>query len=193
MNKHHKLIAQVSVLSSLMLGGVIAPLPTSMHNNDQVTVQAAKKKYYFKKDTAKLRDLKIKIDKVRFLSPSEDGTTDKNMVVFEYSITNLSNKDIDAVTGWQAVFNAYQKNKDTEGKLEVGSTPSEYQDAIDVQTQKINKNGTVKCVTAYELADTKTPVVLKATKGFEGKKLGQKTYKIGTFEQAKDYSTESAN
>lgn len=193
MNKHHKLIAQVSVLSSLMLGGVIAPLPTSMHNNDQVTVQAAKKKYYFKKDTAKLRDLKIKIDKVRFLSPSEDGTTDKNMVVFEYSITNLSNKDIDAVTGWQAVFNAYQKNKDTEGKLEVGSTPSEYQDAIDVQTQKINKNGTVKCVTAYELADTKTPVVLKATKGFEGKKLGQKTYQIGTFEQAKDYSTESAN
>lgn len=193
MNKHHKLITQVSVLSSLMLGGVIAPLPTSMHNNDQATVQAAKKKYYFKKDTAKLRDLKIKIDKVRFLSPSEDGTTDKNMVVFEYSITNLSNKDIDAVTGWQAVFNAYQKNKDTEGKLEVGSTPSEYQDAIDVQTQKINKNGTVKCVTAYELADTKTPVVLKATKGFEGKKLGQKTYQIGTFEQAKDYSTESAN
>lgn len=144
-------------------------------------------KYYFNGTTANIHDITIKITGVKFFNGLE--ASDKKLIVFEYDLTNKTNKDIDVNSGWQAVFNAYQENKNTDGKLEVGATPTNYSNLLDNQSQTIKKNGHLNFVAAYELKDDKTPVVLKATQGYDGKEIGQKTYKIGTFEDQADPST----
>lgn len=160
---------------------------TNNATNSSKTSQATKKapsEYYFDGTTANIRDLKIKITGVKFY----DGLTenDKKVIAFEYDLTNKTNKDIDVNTGWLAVFNAYQDNKNTDGKLEVASTPTNYNNILKNQDQKIKKNGHLNFVVAYELDNDTQPVVLKATKGFDGKFLGQKSFKIGKFEKQKD-------
>lgn len=142
------------------------------------TQSSVKSKYYFDGTTANLHDLKIHIDKVSYY-PGDETTDNKNLICFDYTITNKTDKDIDALTGWQAVFNAYQDNKNTEGKLEVGPMPDDTSDQIlHDQDQTIKKGGSVKCRTAYELDSNSKPVTLKATQGVDGKFLGKKTYKL---------------
>lgn len=103
----------------------------------------------------------------------------KHLICFDYTITNKTDKDINAIGGWQDVFNAYQDNKNTEGKFEVGILPSDTSDQVlHNQDQTIKKNGTVKCRAAYELDSTTKPVVLKASQGNDGKFLGKKVYKL---------------
>lgn len=151
---------------------------SSTNSSSTSTAKKAHSKYYFDGKTANLRDVKIHIDRVRFYQASEE-TDNKNLICFDYTITNKTDKDINALSGWQAVFNAYQDNKNTEGKLEVGALPSDTSDQVlHDQDQTIKKNGTVKCRTAYELSSASKPVVLKAAQGVDGKFLGKKTYKI---------------
>jgi len=141
------------------------------------TTQTIKSKYYFDGKTANLHDIKIHIDKVSYYKADE--MNDKDVICFDYTITNKTDKDIDALAGWQSVFNAYQDNKNTEGKLDVAAMPSDTSDQIlHDQDQTIKKGGSVKCRTAYELNSTSKPVVLKATQGIDGKFLGKKTYKV---------------
>lgn len=151
---------------------------SSTNNSSSSSVKKTHSQYYFDGKTANLHDLKIHIDHVQFYQASEE-TNNKNLICFDYTITNKTDKDINAITGWQAAFNAYQDNKNTEGKLEVGALPSDTSDQIlHDQTQTIKKNGTVKCRATYELDSTSKPVVLKATQGVDGKFLGKKTFKI---------------
>ena len=143
------------------------------------TIQQTHGKYYFDGTTANLQDVKIKITGVKFYQ-GDETTNGKNVICFDYTITNKTDKDVNALTGWQAVFNAYQDNKNTEGKLEVAPMPSDTSDQIlQEQDQSIKKGGSVKCRMAYELDSNKKPVVLKATKGYDGTFLGKKTFKIG--------------
>lgn len=117
-----------------------------------------------------IRSLSIKLAKIHQI---------KNLICFDYTITNKTDKDINAIDGWQAVFNAYQDNKNTEGKLQVGALPPDTSEKVlDIQDQTIKKGGTVKCRASYELASTSKLVVLKATKGDSGKYLGKKVYYI---------------
>lgn len=139
------------------------------------------KKYYFDGKTANLKDEKITINKVSFYK-GDESSNNKKLIVFDYTITNKTDKDINAINGWQAVFNAYQDNKDTEGKLEVGTLPSDTSESIlHNQDQTIKKGGSVKCRVAYQLDSNTKPIVLKATKGYDGDFLGKKTFKIGKF------------
>lgn len=164
---------------------------SSSSSNNTKTSQSTKKapsEYYFDGTTANIRDLKIKITGVKFYNGLTEN--DKKSIAFEYDITNKTNKDIDVNTGWLAVFNAYQENKNTDGKLEVDSTPTNYNNLLKNQDQKIKKNGHLNFVIAYKLDNDKQPVVLKATKGFDGKFLGQKSFEIGKFENQKDSTTE---
>ncbi|ANK59456.1 hypothetical protein AYR54_03875 [Loigolactobacillus backii] len=184
-------------LRKLGLGGLISVSLLGMGAgvftptfNQSSQVQAATK-YKFKKNAVVIHDLKIKINKVKFLKPSD--TDDHNRIIFEYTITNRTKKDIDAISGWQAVFNAYQKNKNTEGELEVGSTPNGYDTELKNQSQKINKGGSVKGVATYNLDNTSTPVVLKATQGVDGKKLGQKAYKVTKLQEEAPLNLDSSS
>lgn len=186
-----KKIVKTGLSGAVALGVFLSPLPNLVQVSQPTNTVQAAAKYKFKKNVAKIHDLKIKINKVKFLKPSD--TDEHNRIVFEYTITNKTNKDINAITGWQAVFTAYQKNKNTEGQLEVGSTPNGYDDELKNQSQKINKGGSVKGVTVYNLDNVTTPVVLKASQGIDGKKIGQKTYKIGDFQEEAPLNLDSGS
>lgn len=164
------------------------------------TTQQTHGKYYFDGTTANLQDVKIKITGVKFYQ-GDETTNGKNVICFDYTITNKTDKDVNALTGWQAVFNAYQDNKNTEGKLEVAPMPSDTSDQIlQEQDQSIKKGGSVQCRMAYELDSNKKPVVLKATKGYDGTFLGKKTFKLDKLldqkqatSSVKDNSTENSS
>lgn len=163
----------------MLCGGLTAcGNSTNKQSTNSGTTQQTQRKYYFDGKTANLHDVKIHIDHVKFYQASEE-TNNKNLICFDYTITNKTDKDINAIGGWQDVFNAYQDNKNTEGKLEVGILPSDTSDQVlHNQNQTIKKNGTVKCRAAYELDSTTKPVVLKASQGTDGKFLGKKKYKL---------------
>ncbi|WP_241354139.1 DUF5067 domain-containing protein, partial [Pseudomonas aeruginosa] len=78
---------------------------------------------------------------------------------------------------WLAVFVAIQDNDpNSVNELNVGTLPDEKY--LDSQMEQIKEGGTVENAISYELDDTKTPVVLKATKGIDGKELGEQTYNL---------------
>lgn len=155
------------------------------------TTSQVHRKYYFDGKTANLHDEKIKITKISFYS-ADENTADKNLIVFDYDITNKTNKDIDAISGWNVAFKAYQDNKNTEGRLKVGGLPEDTsQQVLNDQDQTIKKGGTVHSRAAYKLDSNEKPVVLKCFKGTDGRFLGQKKFKIGKFKD--DESTVSQN
>ncbi|MEE0002161.1 MAG: DUF5067 domain-containing protein [Weissella confusa] len=68
------------------------------------------------------------------------------------------------------------------------------QQFLDSQTESIKKGATAKNAIAYSLDDETTPVVLKATKGYDGKLLAKQTIKIqDALEKAKASSTADPN
>lgn len=149
-------------------------------DNNTKTVQVAKKdKYYFKDSKLVIHDLNIQITQTKIIQPGETGNEygEKPVIVFWYKVTNKTNKEIDAMTAWIAVFKAVQdNNSNTVNELEVVSLPDDR--FLDTQSQTIKKNGTVENAVAYTLSDTTTPVKLTATKGVGGKNLGSMTYKL---------------
>lgn len=149
-------------------------------DNNAKTVKVAKKdKYYFKDNKLVIHDLNIRITQTKIIQPGETGNEygEKPVIAFWYKVTNKTNKEIDAMTAWIAVFKAVQdNNSNTVNELEVASLPDDR--FLDTQSQTIKKNGTVENAFAYTLSDTTTPVKLTATKGVGGKKLGSMTYKL---------------
>jgi len=146
------------------------------------TVKVSKKKtpkYYFKNNKLAIRDLDIEITQTKVIQPGETGNEygEKPVIAFWYKTTNKTDKEIDAMTAWIAVFKAVQdNNSNTVNELEVASLPdSKFQDT---QSQTIKKNGTTENAIAYTLSETTTPVKLNATKGIGGDKLGSMTYKL---------------
>ena len=161
---------------TVALGLGVELIPATL--NPQI---AYAQKYSFKKNKVVISDINIKITKVSFYN----GLTadDKKLIVFDYEITNKTNKQIDAIAGWQAVFKAYQSNPNTAGELTVGALSADTAEQIlNDQTQIIKKGGTVHCRAAYELASDTKNVTLKAYKGDGGRYLGKHVYKIGTFQ-----------
>ena len=149
-------------------------------DNNTKTVQVAKKdKYYFKDNKLVIHDLNIQITQTKIIQLGETGNEygEKPVIAFWYKVTNKTNKEIDAMTAWIAVFKAVQdNNSNTVNELEVASLPDDR--FLDTQSQTIKKNGTVENAVAYTLSDATTPVKLTATKGIGGKKLGSMTYKL---------------
>lgn len=186
-----KKIGLISLTALACLSLAACGKQTATHKSSTTKTTQVHKKYYFDGKTANLKDEKITINKVSFYK-GDDSTNNKNLIVFDYTITNKSDKDINAITGWQAVFNAYQDNKNTEGKLEVGPLPNDTSEEIlHNQDQTIKKGGHVKCRTAYQLDSNSKPVVLKAVKGYDGNFLGKKTFKLGKFKTAEFKSSQT--
>ncbi|KRL27450.1 hypothetical protein FD27_GL001213 [Limosilactobacillus frumenti DSM 13145] len=171
-------------------------LSSTKKSSSNYTTYTTKEKYYFNGTTANLHDIKIHIDKVQIYKASET-TNNKNLVCFDYTITNKTDKDINAIEGWQSVFNAYQDNKNTEDKLEVCALPPDTSNQVlHDQNQAIKKNGTVQCRAAYNFDSNKKSIILKATKGSDSHFLGKRTYrldKLKTINVDQDNDSISAN
>jgi len=166
-------------LSAALLFGSAVPTGTQLDNVTQSEAHAAKKKYYFKDNVAKLQDVKIVITKTKVIKVGQKGNEygDKPVFAIWFKTKNLSNKNITPVDAWIAVFDGYQdNNKNMLKELNLGAAPDD--NLLDNGFAKIKKNGVVKYAVAFELTDLKTPVKLVAKKGYDGTVLGSKTYKV---------------
>jgi len=144
------------------------------------TVQSTgNSQYYFKDKTLKIHDATLVITDVKVIPVGEKGNEhgSKPVIAFWFKTTNLTDKEITPSDPWIACIDAYQDNNpNAVNKLDVGSLPDER--FLDTQFENIKKGGTVEGAIAYDLDDTTTPVVLKATQGIGGDKLGQQTFNI---------------
>ncbi len=136
--------------------------------------------YYFKDNVLLAEDVKIEITDWKIIPVGETGNEygSAPVIAFWFKTTNLSGKEhISPLTSWMAMFTAIQDNDPNAiNKLNVGTLPDNAY--LETQMAEIKKDGTVECAIAYELDDTVTPVLLKATKGLLGDDLGEQTFNI---------------
>jgi len=130
---------------------------------------------YFKNNTARLDDLKIKITNTKVIKVGEPGNEYgyKPVLAIWHEITNLGDDQTNAVKAWAKVFTAKQ---DTDSELNVGYNP-EY-DYLDTEMAEISKGEKVKNAIAYELNDLETPVTLIARNGLNGEVIGEQIFDI---------------
>lgn len=182
-----KLILSAALLSSLALAGCgdeseksEAPKEnTQAPASTEKTEKVDNKDVYFKDNEAKLEDVKVKITETKVIPVGEKGNEygEKPVFAIWYEATNLSDKDIDPISAWIAIFTAIQDNDpNMVNELEIGSLPDEAH--LDTQMNTIKKDGTVANSIAYELDDLETPVTLVANQGLSGKELGRKDFEI---------------
>ena len=134
---------------------------------------------YFKDNEAKIEDVKIKITGTKVIPVGEVGNEygEKPVFAIWYEVTNLSDKDIDPISAWLAIFTAIQDNNPNAiNELEVGALPDE--NHLDSQLETIKKGGTVENSIAYELDDLETPVTLVANQGIGREEIGREEYDI---------------
>lgn len=125
-------------------------------------------------------DCVIRITDYKVIQPGEEGNkfSDKPIIAFWYEVTNISGKEFSASTYWVALFDAYQDNNpNVVNKLEVGMSPAD-SDLLDEQNAIIKKDGTAHGVTAYELTDTETPVILRAGNAIGTEVYGEEIYTL---------------
>lgn len=137
------------------------------------------KDVYFKDNEVQIEDLKINITETKVIPVGQPGNEygEKPVFAIWYNTTNLSDKEIDPLTAWIAVFTAIQDNNpNAVNELETGSLPDD--SFLDSQMENIKKDGTVENAFAYELDDSETPVTLVATQGLLGEELGRQDYEI---------------
>lgn len=178
----YKGIGSTILVSILLLGACGAnESKESSKTQSEKTAKTAKKEEKkvttnaLKNNTVVLNDIDIKVLETEFIPKGTYEEQKKDQLAIIYEVKNKTNKEIDPSSGWFAVFEGTQDSKDAIRKLDVGSLPNmdKYQFALDSQLDIIKKGGTVKNAIAYNLEDIKTPVILKATKGIGGEKLGE--------------------
>lgn len=179
---NYKTIVSTILVSSLLLGACGAnESKDTPKTKSETTAKTAKKEEKkvgnngLKDNTAVLNDIDVKVLDTEFVPKNTYDAQDKDLLIIKYEVKNKTNKEIDPLSGWMATFTPTQESKNGIHKLEVGMMPFEdkYKDAMKYQSDIIKKDGTIKNSVAYSLEDTKTPVVLKATKGIGGEKLGE--------------------
>lgn len=177
-----KLLGSTLLISSLLLAACNSE-ETQKENKTEIAAKKVEKDQTKKEDvktglkekTAVLDDINVKVLETEFIPKGTYEGQDKDQLGIIYEVKNKSDKEIDAISGWLAVFEATQDIKDTVHKLNVGGLPNleKYTPFLDTQLDTIKKDGTLKNGIAYDLEDTTTPVILKATKGVNGEKLGE--------------------
>lgn len=135
---------------------------------------------YFDGETMKIEKATVKIISTEVLTPDESVYRDNNQLAFVYEVTNDSEEPLDGSMAWIACMNAYQETENTVGKLQVGTTPQDekFAEYRGDEFDELKPGGTKKYVIAYDLNDTTTPVILKATQGVAGKEIGEKTFNL---------------
>ncbi|EKS23783.1 DUF5067 domain-containing protein [Staphylococcus lugdunensis] len=155
-------------------------------NNDKNTEKVSEDKPQFKNDTLVLDQAVLKIDDTFILNDKDSG--DK-LLAFKYHVKNKSDsEDITSMNVWIACFEATQDSDNTVNKLDVGITPTtgKLGEWNEHSNDTIKKGKTTKGIMTYKLQNDED-VVLKATKGADGKKLGTKKIKLDDL-KSEDYS-----
>lgn len=140
----------------------------------------------FTNNTLVIDQAVLKIDDTFILNDKDSG--DK-LLAFKYHVKNKSDsEDITSMNVWIACFEATQDSDNTVNKLDVGITPTtgKLGKWNEHSNDTIKKGKTAKGIMTYKLQNDKD-VVLKATKGADGKKLGTKTIKLDDL-KSEDYS-----
>jgi hypothetical protein len=156
----------------------------SSKNSTETTISAPvteeKSDVYFDGETLKIDKATVKIISTEVLTPDESVYRDNNQIAFVYEVTNDDDEPLDGSMAWMACMDAYQETENTVGKLEVGMTPQDdkFEEYRGGEFDELKPGGTKQYVIAYDLNDTTTPVVLKATQGVAGKELGEKTFNL---------------
>jgi len=152
---------------------------SSTSSGTSASSSSTQSNYYFKDNVAETEDVKIVITDYKVIQPGETGNEygDQPVIAFWYDTTNKSGKEVSPMIAWMAIFTAYQDtNPNQVNKLNVGMLPDSA--FSDTQLEDIKQGGTASNAMSYELDDTSTPVVLKATKGLAGADLGEQEYSL---------------
>lgn len=155
-------------------------------SNNTETKSVNENKPQFANDTLVIDQAVLKIDDTFILNDKDSG--DK-LLAFKYHVKNKSDsEDITSMNVWIACFEATQDSDNTVNKLDVGITPTtgKLGEWNEHSNDTIKKGKTAKGIMTYKLQNDED-VVLKATKGVDGKKLGTKTIKLDDL-KSEDYS-----
>lgn len=155
-------------------------------SNNTETKSVNENKPQFANDTLVIDQAVLKIDDTFILNDKDSG--DK-LLAFKYHVKNKSDsEDITSMNVWIACFEATQDSDNTVNKLDVGITPTtgKLGEWNEHSNDTIKKGKTAKGIMTYKLQNDED-VVLKATKGSDGKKLGTKTIKLDDL-KSEDYS-----
>lgn len=155
-------------------------------SNNTETKSVNENKPQFENDTLVIDQAVLKIDDTFILNDKDSG--DK-LLAFKYHVKNKSDsEDITSMNVWIACFEATQDSDNTVNKLDVGITPTtgKLGEWNEHSNDTIKKGKTAKGIMTYKLQNDED-VVLKATKGADGKKLGTKTIKLDDL-KTEDYS-----
>lgn len=155
-------------------------------SNNTETKSVNENKLQFTNDTLVIDQAVLKIDDTFILNDKDSG--DK-LLAFKYHVKNKSDsEDITSMNVWIACFEATQDSDNTVNKLDVGITPTtgKLGKWNEHSNDTIKKGKTAKGIMTYKLQNDED-VVLKATKGAAGKKLGTKTIKLDNL-KSEDYS-----
>lgn len=155
-------------------------------SNNTETKSVNENKPQFANDTLVIDQAVLKIDDTFILNDKDSG--DK-LLAFKYHVKNKSDsEDITSMNVWIACFEATQDSDNTVNKLDVGITPTtgKLGEWNEHSNDTIKKGKTAKGIITYKLQNDED-VVLKATKGADGKKLGTKTIKLDDL-KSEDYS-----
>lgn len=141
---------------------------------------AEKPQYYFDESgIAVTKDFTITILDYKVVQPGEDLNPfgEKPILMFEYNITNTSDKDDVMPVYWTWVMTAVQDNNDN--YVNTLDTSVYFEDPyLDTALSQIKPGGTVKGAIAYELSDLVTPVVLTAKTDILGNEIGSVAFPI---------------
>lgn len=171
MKRRFLLVALMAVLALALTG--------CGQSGGSKSVKTEKKSVYFEDNICETKDLKIEITDVKVIQPGATGNEygEKPVLAFWYKITNKSGEEIDPTSAWVDTFRAFQDtDADQVNELEVSASPDE--SYLDTQSEVIKKGGTAENAFGYELDDTETPVILKASDLSTDKKIGQIKYEI---------------
>lgn len=176
-----KALAGLTLASTLLLGACGEETTEKKEENktNATSLENPKKETKenndLKDNTAQLNDIDVKVLETEFIPKGTYDGQDKDQLGIIYEVKNKSDKEIDPISGWMAAFEATQDTENTVHKLDVGMLPQteKYKPFLDTQLDTIKKDGTLKNGIAYDLDDTATPIILNATKGVGGEKLGE--------------------
>lgn len=166
-----KLLLAAPLALGLTLGNV---LPVT--HNEPITAKAATE-WYIEKDMVNMRDLSIKVTKVKFYKMKDalkrNIDVGKDCVIIYYTVKNMSEqKGVYPSVAWDSAIDVKQDKK----KLEWLGAP-DY--STGVSSEKIlSKGQSGKGAVVYHLNSSKKDLKLKVYKSEDFTFTGKKTYKV---------------
>lgn len=162
---------------------------TSEEQNESKTVSVPESgdvDISFKNDTLTINDAIIQITGIEVAPPNETFGETSPTIIFTYDYTNTSDEPQQPGIVWIACFNATQETESTIENLDVAMAPQDekYTEMNKMSFTDVKPGATVQSVISYNINDSSRPVMLTATQGVLGDKLGTKVVNLTTTEVA---------